>query len=47
MIAFPDDDAWYEPDLLASVLAMLADLKNDGVSHRVVDEKAIAAQVGG
>ena len=47
VIAFPDDDAWYEPDLLASVLAMLADLKNDGVSLRVVDEKAIAAQVGG
>jgi len=39
VIAFPDDDAWYKPDLLASVLAMLADLKNDGVSLRVVDEK--------
>lgn len=38
VVAFPDDDAWYGPDLLESVSVMLADPENDGVSFRVVDE---------
>lgn len=38
VLGFPDDDAWYGPDLLESVSAVLADPENDGVSFRVVDE---------
>jgi glycosyltransferase involved in cell wall biosynthesis len=38
ILGFPDDDAWYGPDLLESVSVMLADPENDGVSFRVVDE---------
>lgn len=38
VIGFPDDDAWYGPDLLESVSAMLAEPECDGVSFRVVDE---------
>lgn len=35
VLGFPDDDAWYRPDLLESVSAMLANPENDGVSFRV------------
>lgn len=38
VLGFPDDDAWYGPELLETVSAMLADKENDGVSFRVVDE---------
>jgi glycosyltransferase involved in cell wall biosynthesis len=38
ILGFPDDDAWYGPDLLESVSVTLADPENDGVSFRVVDE---------
>lgn len=39
LVAFPDDDCWYGPDVLARVQALLAaDPQLDGVTGRSVDE---------
>ncbi len=47
VVAFPDDDAWYPPDLLAQVAARLAAPgAPDGLSCRVTDE-AGACSAGG
>lgn len=37
ILAFPDDDAWYAPNVLEEVSRMLADSTADGVSFRVTD----------
>ena len=38
VLGFPDDDAWYDPDLIESVAAILMKPECDGVSFRVVAE---------
>ncbi len=45
-IAFPDDDAWYEPDTLAQAAAALADAETDGISFRVVDGNGVCSAGG-
>lgn len=37
VVAFPDDDAWYGPNVLQDVAEVLSDGNIDGVSFRVVD----------
>ena len=38
VVAFPDDDVWYEPKTLEKVAAILSDPEVDGVSFRLTDE---------
>lgn len=38
IVAFPDDDAWYQPDTLERVAKILSGGSWDGVSFRVTDE---------
>lgn len=38
IVAFPDDDAWYQPDTLARAAEVLSSPDVDGVSFRVTDE---------
>lgn len=46
VLAFPDDDAWYGPNVLEDVVAALTADGLDGVSFRVVDEMG-ACSAGG
>lgn len=47
LVAFPDDDAWYPPDLLAQVAARLtAPGAPDGLSCRVTDEAGVCSAGG-
>jgi len=38
IVAFPDDDAWYDENTLERVASILANAEVDGVSFRVTDE---------
>ena len=38
VVAFPDDDVWYESKTLEKVAAILSDSEVDGVSFRLTDE---------
>ena len=38
IVAFPDDDVWYAPNVLADAAGILEDKQVDGVSFRVTDE---------
>ena len=41
IVAFPDDDVWYEPNTLEKVAAILSDPEVDGVSFRLTDEQGV------
>ena len=42
VVAFPDDDCWYPPDLLKQVVKLLSDREDlDGVTGRPIDPRAL------
>ncbi len=46
LVAFPDDDAWYPPNLLESVVQRFAAEPVDGLSFRVTDEAGVCSAGG-
>lgn len=46
VVAFPDDDAWYAPDVLQVVVEALADPDADGVSFRVTNGRGVCSAGG-